>query len=141
MYVLVAPLNVEGYWPMVAPWIARAIGADDTEEDLAIIKHKACNNVAQIWLGKTPKEGDIDLVFVTEGMILDNIPTLVIRWLTADKVEDCLIDFGLLENWALHSGYKRLQVWGRRGWERKLKPLGFTHSFTVMNKFIEQGLH
>lgn len=141
MYVLVSPLNVENYWTTVAPWIAQAIGGEDPAEDLAIVKYKACNNIAQIWLGKTPKEEKLDLVFVTEGMVLEEIPTLVIRWLTAADLDQCFLDFGLVERWALHNGYKRIQVWGRRGWERKLKPLGFTHGFTVMNKFLEQGLH
>lgn len=141
MYTLVSPMNVEQYWPTLAPWIAKAIGGDDPGEDLAIIKHKACNSVAQIWVGASPELKKIDLVLVTEGMVLEGIPTLVLRWLTAANFEECAPDLALVERWAYHQGYKRLQAWGRHGWERKLKPLGFVHSFTVMDKFIEQGLH
>lgn len=141
MYTLVSPLFVETHWPRVEPWIAEAIGKEDPSEDLRIIKHKALNNVAQIWIGQKPVTWEIDLVLVTEGMVLDEIPTLVLRWCTAENLGDKLIDLGLIELWAFKNGYRRLQAWGRRGWERKLRALGFNHSFTVMDKFIQQGLH
>jgi hypothetical protein len=141
MYTLVSPLFVEAHWPRVEHWIARAIDKPDPAEDLAIIKHKMLQSVAQLWIGQKPMTWEIDLVLVTEGMILEDIPTLVLRWCTAENLEDKVFDLGLVELWAFKQGYRRLQVWGRRGWERKLRALGFTHSFSVMDKFIEQGLH
>lgn len=141
MYRLVAGTNVDQHWASVAPMIAKAIGGNFIEEELLIVKHKAEQGVAQIWIGSHPETDVVDFVMVTEGMVLDNIPTLVIRWLTADDFQACSVDLALLENWALHQGYRRLQAWGRPGWQYKLKPLGFHHSFTVMDKFIEKGLH
>lgn len=141
MYRLVAPIYVSQHWPSVEPWIAKAIGRGDPEEDLTIIKHKAMNGVAQIWIGTKPMTELVEFVMVTEGMMLDDVPTLVIRWLTTDNFSDCALDFHLLETWALENGYKRLQAWGRRGWEKKLRPLGFAHNFTVMDKFIIGGVH
>ena len=141
MYALIATKNVDLYWDALAPWIGEAVGVPDPAADLEVIKSKALSGVAQIWVGKSPKTGVIDIVLVTEGMVLDNIPTLVIRWLTAVDLNDCMIDFALIENWAHTQGFQRLQVWGRRGWERKLRPLGFVHNFTVLDKFISQGLH
>ena len=127
MYALIAPGNIDNHWDNIVPWLEQAIGIEAPIEDLAIIKNKIQRGVAQLWLGK--------------GMVLDGIPTLVIRWLTSTGLEQILEDFDLLENWAKNQGFIRIQVWGRRGWERRLRTLGFVHNSTILDKFITQGLH
>lgn len=139
MYTLLAPNNVDQHWLVLAPWVAKAVGTDNPWDDVEAIRQKATRGIAQVWMSEV--NGELDMVLVTEGMMLEGIPTLVLRWMTALRFEDCAQDFGLLENWAFKAGYQRLQVWGRKGWEKKLRPLGFAHNFTVMDKFITRGLH
>jgi hypothetical protein len=141
MYALIAPGNVDTHWDNIAPWLEQAIGIANPMEDLDIIKDKIRRGVAQLWLGKEPETDLVDMVLITEGMVLDGIPTLVIRWLTSTGLEQILEDFDLLENWAKNQGFTRIQVWGRRGWERRLRTLGFVHNATILDKFITQGLH
>ena len=141
MYAVIAPSNVESHWDNIVPWLEQAIGIDSPMEDLAIIKNKLQRGVAHLWLGKQPVTDEVDMVLITEGMVLDGIPTLVIRWLTSTGLERILEDFDLLENWAKNQGFIRIQVWGRRGWERRLRTLGFVHNSTILDKFITQGLH
>ena len=147
MYRLVAANNVENIWHEIAPWIIQAMRIDEEEVkscamDLEAIKLKAKQGVMQIWLGEKPDKKDIDMVLVTESLLLANEMTLVVRWASGlGVIEDMLPDFGLLENWAKTNGYHEIQIWGRKGWEKLFRPLGYKHDFTVISRVIDRGIH
>jgi hypothetical protein len=141
MYALIHPLNIGKAWPNVAPWIAQAMGDAETWKDLDYLKNQALHGELQIWVGENPKSGEIDIVLVTEPHMIGAKPVLVVRWMCAESLEDKLPDFGLLEYWAREQGFHRLQIWGRKGWERKLKPLGYRHEFVVLTKDVDRGIH
>jgi hypothetical protein len=141
MYTLVNPFNVEEHWPRVAPWLTLALGPYETWIDLSFIKEKAKAGFAQIWIGHKPQSSEIDLVLITESMTIDEKSTLVVRWAAGKDMDEWFGDLGLLEAWAKANGFYKIQVWGRRGWERKLRPLGYTHEFSVVGRLLDRGVH
>ena len=40
------------------------------------------------------------------------------------------------EDVARHIGCARVTVWGRPGWQKKMKALGYEHAYTVMSKEV-----
>src|SRR5690606_31342744 len=128
-------------WPKVAPWIAQAVG-EEYVESLEIIKQDAMRGTAQIWVGHSPIDQQIEVVCVTEVHILGKTRTCVVRWLAGIEVELWSQELeALIENWAKHHECLAIQVWGRKGWERVCKPLGYSHSFTVLHKRLDLGVH
>lgn len=140
MYALIHPSNIESHWPIVAPWIAQAIGNSDTWRDLDEIKKLALEGVARIWIGKKP-QGQIDVVLVTETWIMDGKKTLVLRWLAGKDMKEWLEDFPLVEGWAISQGFQDIHIWSRPGFAKICKPLGFRHEFTVLSKPLIRGMH
>jgi len=141
MYALLAPANVDKNWMTIAPWIAQAIEGSRVAQDLEQIKTRAMNGSMQIWVGAMPKSKNVSLVLVTEAILIDEVPMLVLRMLAGVDIDECLPDMAMIENWATNKGFHSLQIWGRKGWERKLKPLGFRHEYTILSKVLDKGLH
>lgn len=140
MYSLVHPTSVESHWPMVAPWIAQAIGNSDTWRDLEEIKKLAKEGVARIWIGYNA-EKKIDVVMVTETWIMDGRKVLVLRWLAGVNMSEWFQDWDLVESWASAQGFQDIHIWGRPGFAKACKSLGFRHEFTVCSKPLIRGHH
>lgn len=140
MYQLVHPANVEEYWHMVAPWIAQAIGESDAWYDLEAIKKGAKEGLCRLWIGRDQNQ-EIDLVLVTETWYMDGRKVLVLRWLCGKNMHEWLEDFHLVEGWAMSNGFQDIHIWGRPGFSKICKPLGFRHEFTVLSKPLIRGLN
>jgi len=140
MYQQINPNNVENIWHIVAPWIAQAIGDSDTWSDLDTIKENALRGHAHIWIGKDQQD-QMDVVFVTETWFLDGRRALVVRWLCGRNMAEWIGDLSYLENWAAQNGFQSLQIWGRKGWIRACKSLGYKNEFTVLSKPLLRGLN
>ena len=140
MYTLVNPNNLENHWYLAAPWIAQAIGSSDTWQDLEEIKGRCKQGLANLWIGRKP-DGELDVVLVTETWILGGMKTLVLRWLCGKDMSEWIEDYPVLETFAAANGFSQVNIWGRKGFEKICKPLGFEHAFTVLSKPIIRGLH
>jgi hypothetical protein len=66
---------------------------------------------------------------------------LVFRWLAGKNMEQWFDDFNLVEAWAGGMGFQDIHIWGRPGFTKVCKPLGFRHEFTVLSKPIIRGLN
>lgn len=141
MYMLLAPTKVEENWMEIAPWIAQAITGARISEELESVKQRALAGGMQIWIGMKPRSNQITMVFVTEGFMLEGSPVLVLRMMAGVNVDECLPDLAILERWAINQGFHTLEVWGREGWKRKLRPLGFHYEYTILRKVLDKGLH
>lgn len=139
MYMQIHLSNVEQMWHLVAPYIAQAIGDSSTWSDLDAIKDKAKAGHAHIWIGKDQNDV-VDVVFVTETWYLDGRKALVVRWLCGVNRDAWLPDTEFLENWAATNGFQNVQIWGRPGWVKVCKSLGYKHEFTVLSKPLIRGL-
>lgn len=142
MYKLINPYNVADNWNMVEPFIKDAIVNQDDVVDLDYIRNRAMQGSCQIWVGQNPVTNEIDLVLVSESIHSNGKNVLILRWASGKNMDEWFFDIGLLENWAKEKGFDEIEVWGRRGWERKLRPLGYTHRFTVISRNLNEiGVH
>lgn len=140
MYRLVHPSNVEDIWHKVAPWIAQAIGEAETWGDLGQIKAMAMAGAARIWIGYDAQD-NVDVVLVSEHGMVGGRQTLILRWLCGKNLDQWLQDIEMIEGWAIANGYQSIHIWGRAGWQKVCKPLGYTHEFTIIGKPLIRGLH
>lgn len=141
MYIKLHPTNVAAHWVKVAPWIAQAIAEWDVKgpQELDFIFEASSRGAMHIWIGQ--KDNEIQVVFVTEAIISGGEPVLVVRWLTGMQVDEWVEDIAAVESWARSEGFRRLEVWGRKGWEKKLRKHGFAHEVAILSKRIYSGVH
>lgn len=142
MYVLIAPQNVDKHWSLVAPWIAQAMDRMDNVQGLDSIRLAAISGMAQIWVGHAPVTEEIEVVMVTEGAMVNGEPVCLIRLLSGQGAHNWLSELcAFVECWAKQRGFKHMQVWGRKGWERVLRHEGYTHEATVLMKPLDHEVH
>lgn len=139
-YTLVSTNSVLDWWPRVAPWILQAIGDESTWGDIEHIKRELESGCAQLWVVRDTHL-NIQLVVITETMLIGGEPSCVLRWAGGHRVKDLTFDVGFIEAWAKARGISHIQIWGRRGWERLFKPLGYKHDFCVLSKSLVERIH
>ena len=135
---IVHPLAVEENWTIVAPYILQAVGEEVDKTDVEYIKAAAQRGVAQIWVIHRAKH--IEAVLVTETAFYGGRRTLVLRWLAGVEVEEWLDLLSYVEDWAYANQYERIEVWGRKGWEKVLRTQQYLHQFTVLGKPLARRL-
>lgn len=136
---LVGSHSIEDNWSAVGPWIIQAMGEGADAWDVNYIKQQATIGNAQIFV--LSRYEIIEAVLVTESAFYGGRKTLVLRWFSGRLEDSWLKWIFMLEDYALKSGYERLEVWGRKGWERKLRDYGFGHEFAVLGKHITKRAH
>lgn len=140
-YALIKPENIESAWRIAAPWLMQAIGEVDLWADIDELKRDLCLGTTQLWVFQEKRQGEILVVIITETVLIAGKRCLVIRWLGGKEIKDWLDDIAIIERWAALQGYHKLEVWGRAGWQRALKPYGFRESFRVLEKIVDLGVH
>jgi len=89
----------------------------------------------QCWI--VINEGVIITVFLTEIIEYPKKRVLSIVWICGselDKYLECFLSY--LEVWAVNLGVSSAMVTGRRGWIRKLRPLGYTQERIIVEKSV-----
>jgi hypothetical protein len=74
-------------------------------------------------------------------MNLNGKPTLVVRWCGGKEPTKWIADIGIIERWAALQGFHKMEVWGRAGWNRMLRPHGYRESYRVLEKLVDRGIH
>lgn len=140
-YALITPGNLDSAWPIAAPWLMQAIGEADTWRDVDHLRQEILRGNAHLWMFQDKKTKDVLVVIVTEAIMLGGKPCLVIRWLGGADMQKWLDDIAIIERWAAVQGFHKVEVWGRPGWQRMLKPYGFRETFRVLEKTVDRGVH
>jgi hypothetical protein len=129
----VRSLDVDAIWPLVRPFIERALAAGDGGHAAEDVRRLCAARDAQLWLGLGA--GGLEMVAVTE---IRGLPrTRIARvWLLAGIdargwIEECL---PAIEDWARAEGCAALELVGRKGWLRRLPAAGWSHTQVVMRK-------
>lgn len=138
---LVMKTTVPTVWPVLAPWLIQALGETDSWQDIGQLREEAERGTTQLWVAQHKLTQDILMVCITEGMNLNGKPTLVIRWLGGRHPEMWLDDIGIIERWAAIQGFHKVEVWGRAGWNKMLKPHGYREIYRVLEKIVDRGIH
>lgn len=123
------------HWDFLAMQIKKAQDKGDGESSPVDLCRKALNNQAQFWC--VINEEGIKNVTVTEIIQYSNFKTLHIITTTGENFEEYSHCHKALEDYAKEINAKSIEFWGRKGWLRKLKPMGYKESYTVMRMEIE----
>jgi hypothetical protein len=132
------PMDIELHWLTVAPWIVQAVGEGVDDTDMKYIKQQALAGAAQIWV---VRKKDIEAVLVTEAAFYGGRRTLILRWLCGKRIDEWAAILEAVELWAYENQFERVEAWGRKGWEKVLRPLQYTHEFTVLGKSLARRMH
>jgi hypothetical protein len=132
------PIDIANYWATVGPWILTAVGEGVDDTDVNYIRSQALAGAAQIWI---VSRKDIEAVLVTEAAFYGGRRTLVLRWLCGTLVEAWEDILTALEEWAYHNHFEYIEAWGRKGWDKVLRPMGYSHQFTIVGKTLIRRFH
>jgi hypothetical protein len=140
-FALITKQHVAATWPVLAPWVIQALGEVDAWADINQLREEAERGTTQVWAAQCKHSKEILMVCLTEGMNLNGKPVLVIRWLGGRHPDLWLENLALIERWAATQGFHKIEVWGRAGWNRVLRPQGYREVYRVLEKLVDRGTH
>lgn len=137
--VEVVKLNSEEaieYFPVVLPYIKRAVDQSQGEYGVGDYLDYLGNGVFDLWV--IVKDNEVIGAGVTAIVHHPQYNVCVIRLLSTDVGTGLeTITTKTIERWAKVNGCKRLEMYGRKGWLKVLNKYGWKQSpYTVMEKEI-----
>ena len=126
-------------WPFIEPFIARALDRGDGRYSLEDIKHYLIDGVARAWLieeiNVLEQVKEIKACFVLELMQYPQLLVCNVLALAGKDIEQWLpFVEAAVEDIARNQDAKRIEIIGRLGWKRILKPLGYRETACFLAK-------
>lgn len=134
---LVSAENYEEYWPAARRLLLDAKHTWEEFATLDIIHNWIVNNVMQLWIVHGDEEG-IRLALLTEFYMWPKVKMGRIRWIAGEGLDQALPLLDAVEMWMKRHGAQKVEIIGRRGWERKLKPYGYEFHSVCLHKNLEE---
>jgi hypothetical protein len=144
LYSRVAPQNLEMAWIAAMPWIEKALGEiNHAHAELAHIQKGLYAGALTLWAIQDKRKNNLPVFFlITELHTTESgFKTLILRWAAGTDMGEWINDIELLEHICGREGYQKMEVWGRPGWGRVLKPHGFRKEFEIFSKLVQRGLN
>lgn len=123
---------IDEIWPHVIPLLERALAFDDDKYDVQFIYNALKETSMQLWVVFN-RRGELKAFCITRIDIYPKGNRLnimfaagmdVYRWVHLTEI---LLDFATCNN------CKKVEIYGRPGWEKLLGPLGFKKIHTVLS--------
>lgn len=125
-------------WPAALPLLEEGKAYWENWTTLEIIYERLTAGTLQLWLMND--EDEFLLAMLTEIQLHPNYKSFNIKWMGGcdldSALENCFDEFVNL--WASREGCSRVRLEGRKGWTRKLLPLGFKVKSYVMERDISE---
>ena len=128
-------------WPEAEEFLRPAVTDDKPEGYLRHVQSLVFSGIHTLW-----KMFDDDGETVAYGVVHiytnDGIVKVAQMYLTTTTGLKHLLDnMDLFISWGIKHKVNYLEVIGRKGWEKVLRPYGFTHNQTSLIRRIPQELH
>jgi len=118
-------------WPMVKPYLEAALEHADGKYDLSVIFEQIQRENYKLWV--VYNESQVIGCFVTELVQYPCAKILDIPFLSCENFDtDIAPHLDAVKQWARDHNAVSIEFFGRAGWEKKLKPVGFEKTHTVM---------
>ena len=113
----IPPLAVLHEWPRVAPLVRLALAHGEGSYLETDVANYCINGVWQLWV--IGGEGEIKAIGISEVVTFPRQKKCLIRYLAGD-LEAALPHWPAFESWAREQGCHVFEIYGRKGWVRKL---------------------
>lgn len=126
--VLVPPHKVVDVWPLVSHLIDRAFEYSDGKFSKTFVFDQLLADKMQLWVSE-------ECALVTRPLDYPEKRIFELFLCGGERLAEYLPEgMPMLEDYARKRGCNAMEIWGRRGWERFLKPHGFEHGLYVTRK-------
>ena len=134
--------DIDLVWPLVAEYLHSAVQEANGEYDLQDIYDALQKNMMRLWV----TYDDFGIVKAAAVCTINFFPhkkICFIMFTGGVNVDEWCTDQTLsaIESWAKENGASTMQVFGRKGWIKKLKPLGFKEKYWVLTKELLWSKH
>jgi hypothetical protein len=143
IYSRISEQHLESAWIDAMPWIEKALGeVNHDHAELIHIQKGLMAGFLQLWSIQDKRKANFPICFlITELHCIGEFKTLIVRWLAGVEMAEWINEITLLEQIAEREGYHKVEIWGRPGWEKVLKPHGYEREFIILGKLIKRGLN
>ncbi len=128
-------------WAEAEMYLRKAVTDDDPDTYLRGVQARVFAGLVTLWKVVDEKERAvawaISILYTVDGV--SNIAQLSLG--TAEDLNYFLEHDDEFVAWALQRNVEYIEVIGRKGWEKILKPLGFIHNHTSLMRHISEELH
>jgi len=129
-------------WPRAEVHLRQAISntEDDPDTFMRQLQAKVFSGIHTLWVmedGDKPLAYAVTVLYSSDGIIR-------IAQIYMAQGEDLEIFLGKMDEfivWAIKHDADYIEVMGRKGWERVLRPYGFRHNYTSLVRRIKEELH
>lgn len=128
-------------WPEAERYLMEAVTDDEPERYLRNVQACIFGGTHSLFrLEKT--NGDTLGYGVLTVYSIDGIRRIGQLYLaTVECLQEILAQMDHFTVWGLKNKVDYLEITGRKGWEKTLRPYGFTHNYTSLMKRVTQELH
>lgn len=120
-------------WPHVIPLLSQGKEHWESFATMESLYLDVSSGTRQLWTMNY--EGEFVMALFTEIVSYPTTRVLNILWLGGSGLEVALYLFlDFIELWAIRQGVSSVQVFGRKGWVRKLKRRGYEQTKWVVSK-------
>jgi hypothetical protein len=132
--MILTPEQATGFWNQLAPRLIRAVPYANDGVNIDEIFERILKGTYQVWI-ELDENYHIIGVMLTEIIKNKNKTILFIYMYEANNLQVSNNDnFEILSNWAKGLGVDEIQLYGRAGWERPLKPFGFEKTHVLLRR-------
>ena len=126
--------HLDVVWPDVEPLLQSALRHGQGEYRIEDIYHALQQGTMQLWLASIGK--DLLGCGVTEIINFPNTVVCHLDFVAGENWDVWKSQISVIEDWALSIGCDKLRWFGRKGWLKRAKPLGYEDVYAVMSKTL-----
>ena len=130
----VPPRDLNQMFPMVADWLVEALDTTLGEESLEGVMDKLSLGDMQMWVVGDEDDLNILGVLLTRIQVCEKTKLLNVYLCSGEAFDSWTAHLPMLEEWGREQGCEYITATGRRGWKRKLNPLGFEEKYVTLYK-------
>ncbi len=120
--------------PLVSHWIKDALDVSLGETNFGEIVDRLNVGTMQMWLIGDEESLRVLGVLLTEVQDYAKTKVLNVHLCGGENLDDWFPHWETLEEWGKEQGCEFITATGRRGWKRKLAPLGFKEKYVTLYK-------
>lgn len=133
--------DAQEVWPEAEEYLRKAVTDDDPDETLRCVQARIFAGLSTLWKVEDEQGNAVAYAVSVLYTVSGNINYAQLSLATAKDLNYFISHEDEFIVWAIKRNVHYIEVIGRKGWERVLKPHGFTHNHTSLLKRIGAEIH